>query len=43
MAGVAQWIERQAENQSVAGSIPSQGMPRLHMPGLQTRSPVEGV
>ena len=25
LAGVAQWIEYQPENQSVAGSIPSQG------------------
>ena len=39
LAGVAQWFECQSENQRVAHSIPSLG----HVPGLQARSPVEGV
>ena len=38
LATVAQWIECQPANQRVADSIPS-----WHMPGLQARSPVEGV
>ena len=32
LAGVAQWIECQPVNQTVAGLIPGLG----HMPGLQT-------
>ena len=39
LAGVAQWIKHQPVNQRVSGSIPSLG----HMPGLQARSPVEGM
>ena len=39
LAGVAQWIEHQPENQGVTGSIPRLG----HMPGLQARFPVRGA
>ena len=39
LAGVAQWIECQPENQRVASSIPSIG----HMHGLRVRSPVGGT
>ena len=37
LAGVAQWIEHRPVNQSVAGSIPSQGTCLAH-----GRSPVGG-
>ena len=39
LAGEAQWIECQPENQRVAGSIPRS----VHMPGLWARSPVGGA
>ena len=39
LAGVAQWIECQAENQRAAHLISNLG----HMPGLWTRSPTGGV
>ena len=37
LAGVAQWIEHQPVNQSVAGSIPSQGKCMGCGPGPQLR------
>ena len=39
LAGVAQWIECQTENQRVTGLIPN----LRHMPGLQARFPVGGM
>ena len=40
LAGVAHWIDGLSANQRVAGQFDSQSG---YMPGLQARSPVEGV
>ena len=46
LADVAQWIERQPENQKIAGSIPNRGTclgcrPGSPLGGVQERQPVD--